>query len=71
MNCKEVDLSTKDILIVDDRPATLRFLAKIVNDSLGHLVGDVLLFAIARRLEGSLNPVDSLARLGGNNLPFF
>ncbi len=39
---------------------------KIVNDSLGHLVGDELLIAIARRLEGSLKPVNTLARLGGD-----
>jgi diguanylate cyclase (GGDEF)-like protein len=39
---------------------------KVVNDSLGHLVGDELLIAIARRLEASLTPVDTLARLGGD-----
>lgn len=39
---------------------------KIVNDSLGHLVGDELLTAIASRLKLSLSPVDTLARLGGD-----
>jgi diguanylate cyclase (GGDEF)-like protein len=39
---------------------------KIVNDSLGHLVGDELLIAITRRLQESLSPVDTLARLGGD-----
>lgn len=39
---------------------------KVVNDSLGHLVGDELLIRIARRLEKSLLPVDTLARLGGD-----
>ncbi len=39
---------------------------KLVNDSLGHMVGDELLIAIANRLEQSLLPVDSLARLGGD-----
>lgn len=39
---------------------------KVVNDSLGHLVGDELLIAIARRLEASLRPIDTLARLGGD-----
>ncbi|MGI2908397.1 two-component system response regulator [Tolypothrix sp. VBCCA 56010] len=39
---------------------------KLVNDSLGHLVGDELLIAIANRLEESLLPVDTLARLGGD-----
>ena len=39
---------------------------KLVNDSLGHMVGDELLIAIANRLEQSLLPVDTLARLGGD-----
>ncbi|WP_017716652.1 GGDEF/EAL domain-containing response regulator [Kamptonema formosum] len=39
---------------------------KVVNDSLGHLVGDELLIAIARRLEASLREADTLARLGGD-----
>ncbi|MFN6569766.1 EAL domain-containing protein [Dendronalium sp. ChiSLP03b] len=39
---------------------------KVVNDSLGHLVGDELLVAIARRLQTCLTPVDTLARLGGD-----
>ncbi|MGJ5629450.1 GGDEF/EAL domain-containing response regulator [Nostoc sp. CALU 1950] len=39
---------------------------KVVNDSLGHLVGDELLIAIARRLQACLIPIDTLARLGGD-----
>jgi diguanylate cyclase (GGDEF)-like protein/PAS domain S-box-containing protein len=39
---------------------------KIVNDSLGHLVGDELLTAVSRRLESCLRPGDALARLGGD-----
>jgi diguanylate cyclase (GGDEF)-like protein len=39
---------------------------KIVNDSLGHLVGDQLLMAIAQRLKQYLKPTDTLARLGGD-----
>ncbi|OKH13241.1 GGDEF domain-containing response regulator [Fischerella major NIES-592] len=39
---------------------------KIVNDSLGHLVGDELLIAITSRLQESLSPFDTLARFGGD-----
>jgi diguanylate cyclase (GGDEF)-like protein/PAS domain S-box-containing protein len=39
---------------------------KIVNDSLGHLVGDELLVAASRRLEKCLRKGDALARLGGD-----
>ena len=39
---------------------------KVVNDSLGHLVGDELLIAVSRRLESCLRQGDALARLGGD-----
>jgi len=44
---------------------------KKVNDSLGHLIGDLLLMAIARRLENCLRPSDLLARLGGDEFTIF
>jgi diguanylate cyclase (GGDEF)-like protein len=39
---------------------------KLVNDRLGHAVGDRLLIAVARGLADGLRPCDTLARYGGD-----
>lgn len=51
-------------------PVTVLFMDvdrfKLVNDSLGHAVGDALLVGVGERLSGELRPCDVLARQGGD-----
>jgi diguanylate cyclase (GGDEF)-like protein len=39
---------------------------KVVNDSMGHGVGDQLLIGVSHRLSACLRPEDTIARLGGD-----
>lgn len=39
---------------------------KMINDSMGHLIGDQLLMELGRRFRGAVSPAHTLARLGGD-----
>lgn len=39
---------------------------KLINDSLGHNVGDDILMGIAQRLKSSVRAIDTVARRGGD-----
>ena len=59
-----------DHALADDVPVAVLCLDlddfKLVNDSLGHPAGDVVLQVVGERLLGLLRPGDAVARLGGD-----
>ncbi len=63
-------LVLQDVAARDVRRSALIFFDldrfKIVNDSLGHNMGDLLLVELGRRLAACLQPSDTLARMGGD-----
>ena len=72
---RKLFLERLDFAITDARaPSRLRYAVvfldldgfKLVNDSLGHLVGDRLLTHIGQRLRNGLRPADVAARFGGD-----
>ena len=44
---------------------------KLVNDTLGHVIGDQLLINIADLLQKSFRKTDSICRLGGDEFLIF
>lgn len=70
MLMKRLKLALKDAKEHADSQFAVFFLDcdrfKLVNDSLGHSVGDQLLIAISRRIESCLPAGSTIARLGGD-----
>jgi diguanylate cyclase (GGDEF)-like protein/PAS domain S-box-containing protein len=70
MFMSRLDQALESIVENSDHKVSVLFIDldrfKVINDSLGHLFGDQLLFEIAGRLHECLRPEDLVARLGGD-----
>ena len=70
VNRQELERTMEAALRRDPAPLTVLFIDldrfKLVNDSLGHAVGDDLLRTAARRIVGAVRADDVVARLGGD-----
>jgi diguanylate cyclase (GGDEF)-like protein len=67
---KRVELAVQKAKLCKDYLFAVLFIDldrfKLINDSLGHTVGDRLLVAIVDILKQCLRPTDTIARLGGD-----
>lgn len=67
---ERLDLALQTLQVHPERQFAVLFVDldqfKVVNDSLGHLVGDQLLIEVTRRFQTVIRPLDLVARLGGD-----